>query len=96
MADSDFPRSDETSKSGTLPGFETKGRCHQKTKQGYQWPLKKDRCPQKILKKLFEPTLAGDEVAVRDPDQTVGRFTGRALVVRGAGIAVTDALCKKQ
>ena len=24
------------------PGFETHGRCHQKSKPGYQWPHKKD------------------------------------------------------
>ena len=30
---------------------------------------------------VIEPTLTGDEVVVRAPDQTVGRFTGRTLVV---------------
>ena len=52
-------------------------------------PQKKDRYSPKIKK---EPTLTRNEVVVRAPDQTVGRLTCRALVVRGAGIAVTDAL----
>ena len=32
------------------PGFETQGRCHQKSKnRGYQWPHKNDWCPPKKL-----------------------------------------------
>ena len=57
---------------------------------------KKTDILQKLKKNLFEPTLTRNEVVVRTPHQAVGGFTCRALVVRGAGIAVTDALCKKQ
>ena len=33
------------------PGLETKGRCHQKSKTGYQWPHEKDLCPPNFFKK---------------------------------------------
>ena len=37
----------------THSGFETQRRRHQKSKQGYQWPHKKELCPPKIfLKKI--------------------------------------------
>ena len=35
-------------------GFETQGRRHQKSKQEYQWPHKKDMCPPNIFKKKEE------------------------------------------
>ena len=35
----------EAHKRGILPGFETLGRRHhKKSKKGYQWPHKNDRC----------------------------------------------------
>ena len=37
--------------------FETQGRHHQKSKQGYQWPHKKEQCPPKIKKKLYGAIL---------------------------------------
>ena len=54
VADSDFPRSDETSKSGTLPGFETKGRCHLTTKTWISVaPQKKRQISSKNWKRIF-------------------------------------------
>ena len=40
---------EHTSK-GINPAFETQGRRHQKPKQWYQWPNKKDWCPSKFSK----------------------------------------------
>ena len=43
---------EEAHKWGISPGFETQGRRHQKSKQGYQWPHKEDMFPPKnFLKK---------------------------------------------
>ena len=38
---------------GIHPFLETQGRCHQKSKQGYQWPHEKDLCPPKTSRILL-------------------------------------------
>ena len=44
-------------KPGIHPGFETQGRHLQKSKQGYQWPHKKDSCLPKFKKQIPILTL---------------------------------------